>query len=152
MDVVAAQVRSRMMAGIRGKHTRPELAVRRALSAAQIRYRLHRADLPGKPDVVVPRFGAAIFVHGCFWHAHQNCRFAKLPSTRADFWRDKLGANVARDEDATALLNLLGWRVLVVWECATRTMQAGALEDALRKWLESGSDFDELGEAASRYR
>lgn len=152
MDVVAPEVRSRMMAGIQGKHTRPELAVRAGLSTSRIRYRLHRSDLPGRPDVVVPRFRAAILVHGCFWHAHHDCRFAKLPATRPEFWREKLAANVARDEDAAALLSLLGWRVLIVWECATRAMDPPALADALTTWLESGAEFGELGAPEARYK
>lgn len=152
MDVVDAETRSRMMSGIRGKNTKPELVVRRALLAANYSYRLHRAELPGRPDIVVPRSGAAILVHGCFWHAHHGCRFAKMPATRSEFWRDKLRANCERDADHSALLNLLGWRVLIVWECATRAKGAGALQTLLSGWLEGNSDYGEIGETDSRYK
>jgi DNA mismatch endonuclease, patch repair protein len=146
MDVVTPAVRSRMMAGIKGKDTRPEMLVRRCLSTAGIRYRLHRRDLPGAPDIALPASKVAIFVHGCFWHVHQGCRFAKWPSTRPEFWRDKLGRNVERDQDSTAKLNMLGWRVLVVWECATRRAAGTpALAQAVLTWIAGSEPYGELG-------
>jgi DNA mismatch endonuclease, patch repair protein len=146
MDVVVPAVRSRMMAGIKGKNTTPEMLVRRCLSDVGARYRLHRRDLPGAPDIVLPGAKVAIFVHGCFWHVHQGCRFAKWPSTRPEFWRDKLERNVERDQDATAMLNMLGWRVLVVWECATRRGAATpTLTQAVLTWVAGSQPYDELG-------
>lgn len=150
MDVVDPATRSRMMSGIRGKNTRPELLVRAALSREKYAYRLHRADLPGRPDVVVPRARAAIFAHGCFWHAHRDCALAKLPATRTEFWTSKLSANARRDEDAVALLNLHGWRALIVWECATRAFSPEELSARIAEWLESGRDYGELRGPAPR--
>lgn len=146
-DVVDQTTRSRMMSGIRAKHTKPELLVRGVLTQAGVRYRLHRTELPGAPDIVIPSLQVAIFVHGCFWHAHTGCRFAKWPSTRPDFWRSKLLRNVDRDEGASMMLNMLGWRVLVVWECATR--RAAATEDlaeGLLAWIAGNEGYGEIGE------
>lgn len=120
MDVVDQKTRSRMMAGIRGKDTKPELIVRRALHSAGFRYRLHRADLPGSPDIVMPGRKLAIFVHGCFWHRHGGCKAATTPSTRPDFWARKFEANVERDRRSVKLLEDAGWNVHVVWECETK--------------------------------
>jgi DNA mismatch endonuclease (patch repair protein) len=121
-DVVDKATRSRMMSGIRGKDTTPEKAVRSALHKAGFRFRLHVRDLPGKPDIVLPKYRTAIFVHGCFWHGHE-CRNFKWPKTRADWWRKKIEANKARDRKARTALRKLGWNVRVVWECeATGTM------------------------------
>lgn len=108
--------RSRNMSAIKGSNTKPELVVRRRLHAAGYRFRLHRKDLPGRPDIVLPMYRLAIFVHGCFWHKH-NCRFFQWPRTRAAFWQGKILANVARDRRSVRALRALGWRVLVVWEC-----------------------------------
>jgi DNA mismatch endonuclease, patch repair protein len=148
MDVVGPAARSRMMAGIRGKDTKPEMLVRRCLTAAGARYRLHRRDLPGAPDIALPGAKVAIFVHGCFWHVHHGCRFAATPATRPEFWRAKLQGNVERDEGAIARLAMLGWRVLVVWECATRSADALDLCGSILRWIESGSDYAEIGAPA----
>lgn len=127
------------MSGIRGKNTKPEVVVRRALFAAGYRFRLHRRDLPGAPDVVLPSRKIAIFAHGCFWHMHEGCKNAKLPSTRPEFWRNKLAGNVERDRKAIEALRSDGWRVLVVWECATRQPAASAtMPKSLSQWIESG--------------
>jgi DNA mismatch endonuclease, patch repair protein len=134
-----------MMAGIKGKNTRPEMLVRRCLSAAGVRYRLHRPDLPGAPDIALPSAKIAIFVHGCFWHVHSGCRFAATPGTRPEFWKAKLQGNVERDEGAAARLAMLGWRVLVVWECATRSAEALGLCAAVLRWIDSGSEYGEIG-------
>lgn len=120
MDIVDPAQRSRMMSGIKGKDTKPEMLVRRFLHAHGYRYRLHRKDLPGKPDIVMPRLKVCIFVHGCFWHHHQGCRFAVLPKSRPEFWRTKLLANSDRDQRAIESLNERGWTTLVVWECELR--------------------------------
>ncbi|MDZ5649442.1 very short patch repair endonuclease [Nitrospirillum sp. BR 11828] len=138
-DRVSKAVRSRMMAGIRGKNTKPELAVRKALTAAGVRYRLHRKDLPGVPDLVMAGRRAAVFVHGCFWHCHKGCRHAKVPSSNTEFWKAKLERNVERDKAVVTELLAAGWRVLTVWECTTRGSSETNLKDLLVRWLE-GTD------------
>lgn len=143
-DVVPKEVRSRMMAGIRGKDTKPELAVRRALTAAGVRYRLHRRDLPGAPDLVMAGRQVVIFVHGCFWHRHEGCHHAKLPSSNAEFWKTKLECNVERDKKAVADLLTAGWRVLTVWECATRRASDSDLQRLLVGWLEGSERNSEV--------
>lgn len=145
MDVVGPAVRSRMMAGIKGKNTRPEMLVRQCLARAGLRYRLHRRDLPGAPDIVLPGAKAAIFVHGCFWHVHQGCRYAARPATRPEFWKAKLEGNMERDEGAAARLAMLGWRVLVIWECATRSAEELDLCGHVLRWIEGDSDYGEIG-------
>lgn len=120
VDVVDPATRSRMMSGIRGKNTKPEILVRKFLHARGLRFRLHVKDLPGKPDLVFPKHRTVVFVHGCFWHHHAGCKYATTPSNRADFWKNKLSENVVRDQYQVAALNGLGWRVLVVWECELR--------------------------------
>ncbi len=117
-DVVDPATRSRMMSGIRGKNTKPELLIRKALHARGFRYRLH-CDLPGKPDICLPRHRAVIFVHGCFWHGH-GCHLFKWPSTRPEFWRAKIERNCEVDRAGELRLIDLGWRVGVVWECALK--------------------------------
>ncbi len=136
-DIVPAHVRSRMMSGIRGKDTKPELLVRRALHAAGFRYRLHERTLPGKPDMVFPKYSAAVFVHGCFWHGH-DCHLFRMPSTRTEFWQAKISGNVARDVRAITLLRETGWRVGTVWECALKGREKLPVDDigaTLAVWL-----------------
>jgi DNA mismatch endonuclease (patch repair protein) len=112
------------MAAIRSRNTKPEVRVRRVLHGMGFRFRLHRKDLPGRPDIVLPKFRTAIFVHGCFWHCHR-CKYGSVvPATRAEFWAAKRGGNVARDRRNRAALGRLGWRVVVVWECEVRTEAA----------------------------
>lgn len=118
-DVVDAATRSRMMAGIQGKNTQPELFLRKALHAMGFRYRLGGKGLPGKPDIVFPKKHIAIFVHGCFWHMHE-CKYFKWPATNSQFWREKLDGNVQRDKRVTVELQSKGWTVLTVWECELR--------------------------------
>lgn len=137
-DVVSPIKRSQMMSGIKGKNSRPEMLVRKVLFAMGHRFRLHRRDLPGTPDIVMPGRKIAIFVHGCFWHAHQGCKYAKVPSTRTEFWSAKLQGNVDRDQRAATQLVELDWRVLTIWECSTRDAEVAAgLTDALGRWIES---------------
>ena len=144
-DVVSPEKRSRMMAGIRGKGTKPEMLVRQALFAEGFRFRLHRSDLPGGPDIVLPGKKVAIFVHGCFWHRHAGCRFAKLPSSNADFWRNKLDGNVQRDRRAVEALRSAGWRVLTVWECATRDKSiAPSIGALVHRWVDDGAQVGEI--------
>jgi DNA mismatch endonuclease (patch repair protein) len=124
-----------MMASIRARDTKPELQVRRYLHARGFRFRLVHKDLPGKPDLVLPRWQTAIFVHGCFWHGHAGCRYATVPKTRTDFWKSKIAANAARDARSVDALLALGWRVIVVWECALRDacdFKLRELEEAIR--------------------
>lgn len=153
-DITDPQTRSRMMAGIKGKDTKPEMLVRRALFSNGYRYRLHCKALAGAPDIVMQSRKVAIFVHGCFWHMHQGCRLAKLPATRPEFWANKLGANVERDTRNIATLRDQGWRVLVVWECATKGLiQQAALANALSSWIEGGSAAGDIsGQTPSESR
>ena len=109
------------MSRIRGKDTKPEMAVRRLVHGMGFRYRLHRRDLPGSPDLVLPRHRKVILVHGCFWHRHPECTKASTPKTRAEFWESKFDTNVARDIRVVKELELLGWRVVTIWECETRS-------------------------------
>jgi DNA mismatch endonuclease, patch repair protein len=119
-DIVTKAVRSRMMSGIRGKNTKPELVVRSFLHREGFRFRLHARDLPGRPDLVLPKYRAAIQVRGCYWHQHRGCRLAYMPASNADFWRAKLTGNTERDARNDRALRRLGWRVLTVWECEVR--------------------------------
>lgn len=121
MDRLSPEERSRNMARIRGAHTGPEMLVRQALRRMRVGYRLHRRDLPGRPDIVLASRKTLVFVHGCFWHRHPGCRFAYLPKSRTEFWAEKFRRNVERDAVAAGKLNDLGWRVEVVWECETRS-------------------------------
>lgn len=124
--------RSRNMAAIKGRDTKPELTVRSALHRAGLRFRLHRKELPGRPDIVLPRFRVVVFVHGCFWHKHNCSRFV-WPQTRQKFWRAKLLANVARDRRNRRLLRQLGWRIEQVWECQIASRQLDALVSRIRE-------------------
>ena len=126
---IDARKRSAMMARVRGKDTAPELHVRRLLHARGLRFRLHRKDLPGRPDIVLPGLRIAIFVHGCFWHGH-NCPRGKPPASNRDFWLPKLEANRRRDRDSVEALERQGWRVEIVWECSLKQF-AGELADRL---------------------
>jgi DNA mismatch endonuclease, patch repair protein len=149
-DVVDKQTRSRMMSGIRGKDTKPEHVVRRALFAAGYRFRLHRKDLPGAPDIALPGRKVAVFVHGCFWHMHRNCRYAKMPATRPKFWAAKLRSNAERDRRSAEALVASGWRVLVVWECATRSKEVAArLPETLAAWMEGTEPEGQISGASS---
>ena len=128
-----------MMAGIRGKDTQPELAIRSALHARGFRFRLHRKDLPGKPDIVFPKHRAVIFVNGCFWHGH-GCHLFRWPKTRADFWRRKISGNVERDGRRHRELAAAGWRVATIWECALKgrsRLPVSVIAGYCAEWLES---------------
>ena len=134
-DVVDAKTRSRMMSGIGPKDTKPEMVLRRALHAMGFRFRLHDKRLPGKPDLVFPGRRAVVFVHGCFWHRHDNCRYATTPATRPKFWEAKFDDNVARDARVREALQAAGWRVGVVWECGLRKGAAEDAAEACAAWL-----------------
>lgn len=133
------------MSGIKGKNSRPEMLVRKMLFAMGYRFRLHRHDLPGTPDVIMSGWRIAIFIHGCFWHVHKECKYARIPSSRKEFWETKLQRNVNRDQRAVEDLTRMGWRVLNIWECSTRTPEAiSNLPQALRQWIISDEDFGEI--------
>ncbi|WP_045688828.1 very short patch repair endonuclease [Hymenobacter sp. AT01-02] len=120
-DVHSTATRSYNMSQIKGKDTKPELVVRQYLHGQGLRFRLHQKELPGKPDIVLPRYRTAVFVHGCFWHGHEGCRYFVTPKTRTDFWMNKIGRNVANDLKQQAELATLGWKVVTIWECELKT-------------------------------
>lgn len=144
-DVVNPEKRSQMVASIKGKNSLPEMLVRKTLFSMGYRFRLHRRDLPGTPDIAMPGRKIAIFVHGCFWHAHQECKYAKTPSTRTEFWTVKLHGNIERDRRTVEKLVEMGWRVLNVWECSTRDPEGvSGLPIALQQWINSNASFGEI--------
>ena len=131
-DIVDRNTRSRMMAGIRGGDTKPEIAVRSFLHRNGLRFRLHARGLIGRPDIVLPKYGAIVFVHGCFWHRHPGCRFAYTPKTRQSFWMKKFATNAARDRVVSHRLRSDGWRVFVVWECTIDDRRLSRLVESIR--------------------
>lgn len=146
-DIVDKATRSRMMAGIQGKDTKPELALRRALHARGFRYRLHARNVVGQPDLVLPKHRAVIFVHGCYWHRHEGCRYSTTPATRPEFWKAKFDANVRRDKQVQEELLQAGWRVATIWECALRKqLQIDTVGELVATWLREGLKAIELGE------
>ncbi|TPL38891.1 very short patch repair endonuclease [Mesorhizobium sp. B2-4-6] len=145
-DIVTPEIRSQMMAGIRGKNTKPELVLRRGLHAAGFRFRLHDRSLPGNPDIVFPRYRAVLFAHGCFWHGH-DCHLFKWPSSRPDFWRTKIHRNREVDARVTASLQQAGWRQGIVWECALKGRTRLPIEAVLAEcvsWLQSDVPLFEI--------
>ncbi|WP_354581926.1 DNA mismatch endonuclease Vsr [Hymenobacter sp. UYP22] len=133
-DVHSAATRSYNMSRIKGKDTKPELVVRRYLHGQGFRFRLHQKELPGKPDIVLPRYRTAVFVHGCFWHGHEGCRYFVTPKTRTDFWMNKIGRNVANDLKQHGELAAHGWRVITVWECE---LKAHARQETLASLVDN---------------
>ncbi|NQX41240.1 DNA mismatch endonuclease, patch repair protein [Pedobacter steynii] len=119
-DVHSKEVRSYNMSKIKGKDTKPELLVRKFLHKHGFRYRLHVKDLPGKPDIVLPKYKTVIFVHGCFWHGHENCKYYVVPKTRTEWWLNKIEGNITRDNVAARFLQESGWKVVCIWECALK--------------------------------
>ena len=146
-DIVTKAVRSRMMSGIRGTNTRPEIRIRQLLHQQGFRFRLHASHLPGKPDIVLPSLQAVIFAHGCFWHGH-DCHLFKWPQTRREFWKEKILDNRKRDEEVFSMLVGEGWRIMVIWECTLkgkqRKMDKDIVSEAL-KWLKSKQLYYETG-------
>lgn len=137
VDVVSPSKRSEMMSGIKGKNTKPEIIVRKALFKRGFRYRLHHKGLPGKPDLVFPKYKAVIFVNGCFWHGH-NCHLFKWPKSNPQFWKEKIMGNKERDRKNTKLLSKQNWRVKTIWECALKGKSPNEIEkeiDNLSSWL-----------------
>jgi len=140
VDIVSKETRSKMMSGIRGKDTKPELVIRKPLFARGFRYRLHDKRLPGKPDLVFPKYKAVIFIHGCFWHGH-DCHLFKWPKTRPEFWKKKINRNIAVDKRNYIALSTEGWRILTVWECAIKgkeRLSLDAIITAIETWLLTG--------------
>ena len=145
MDIVDKETRSRMMSGIKGKNTKPELMIRSILHKSGFRYRVHVKGLPGKPDLVFKKYMAVIFVHGCFWHMH-DCKYFKWPKSRTDFWKEKLNKNHTNDKQNIVKLSDLGWRVCVIWECSIREAKndMDSIKIKVEKWLRSDKDFLEV--------
>lgn len=141
-DTVSPEKRSAMMARIGSKDTQPELRVRRMAHALGYRFRLHRRDLPGTPDLVFPKFRIALFVHGCYWHRHEGCPKAYTPKSRVDFWQEKFAANVERDARTTEKLRAMGWTPVVIWECETTdpVRLAEIVEERVRRLGAAGPD------------
>lgn len=138
-DVHNSQTRSKNMAAIKGRDTKPEITIRHGLHRAGFRYRLHANDLPGKPDIVFPRHNAVLFINGCFWHQH-HCHLFKWPQTRQEFWQKKITGNVANDRKKLHMLHELGWRIAIVWECALKgksRIPHEATIQMLAEWLKS---------------
>ena len=135
------------MSRIRGKDSASEMRLRRLIHGMGFRYRLHVKTLPGTPDLVFPARKAVIFMHGCFWHRHQDCRLARMPKSRVAYWREKLEANKRRDDENVRRLNELGWRVLVVWECQMKEKALNEVSNVVRRFLADGTggEHDEIG-------
>jgi DNA mismatch endonuclease, patch repair protein len=131
-DVHSKAVRSYNMSRIKSRDTKPEMLVRKFLHAQGFRYRLHVKDLPGKPDIVLPKYRTVIFVHGCFWHGHANCKYFKIPQTRTKWWTDKINTNITNDTKAVKALKKEGWKVMEIWEC---WLKAALLKKTLLKIL-----------------
>ena len=145
-DIVNKAIRSKMMSQVKSKNTKIELTVRSGLHRRGYRFRLHKKDLPGKPDVSLPKYRCAIFIHGCFWHMH-GCHLSTIPKTRTEFWKNKLNSNRRRDEKNITNLSHLGYRVLTVWECALRGKSDDEIEDVIEdivEWLESSSSLGQI--------
>ena len=140
-DVVSSQTRSKMMSGIQGKNTKPEIMIRKALHQKGFRYRLHVKSLPGKPDLVFPKYKAAIQINGCFWHGH-NCHLFKWPSTQPEFWREKILGNRERDAVKLKEMEEIGWRTMIIWECAVKGKYKQPFNEVIEwvsNWLISGN-------------
>jgi DNA mismatch endonuclease (patch repair protein) len=150
IDVVNTVIRSRMMAGIRGKDTKPERSLRSALHRLGMRYRLHVAGLPGRPDIVLPRYNALVDVHGCFWHRHEHCTYCTKPASNVRFWKSKFGETKKRDKRNLEALRKLGWRVAIVWECSIKEEGAEAIGAKIAAWLQSGRSFKEISSRSAK--
>ena len=148
-DTLSQSQRSHCMSSIRGKNTKPEILVRKGLHARGFRFRLHNNKLPGSPDIVLPKYGVAIMVNGCFWHGHKGCRYATKPKSNVEFWETKIARNRHRDEVTNAHLEALGWHVITVWECELRgksivTSRLDALAEEIREAGVAKSKLKEL--------
>lgn len=132
MDVHEPEVRSYNMSRIKGKNTKPEMLVRKFLFSKGFRYRLHVKNLPGKPDIVLPKYKTVIFVHGCFWHGHEGCKYFVVPKTRTEWWLNKIDTNKRNDAKSIALLNKENWKIILLWECDLKT---GRIDTTLAKLI-----------------
>ena len=135
MDRLTKERRSWNMSRIKGRDTKPEKQIRSLLHRLGYRFRVHRQDLPGRPDIILPKYATVIFVHGCFWHRHRGCKYAYTPKSRIDFWKTKFSENISRDKRTLTALREIGWSALIVWECETKN--EAKLSDQLRTFLES---------------
>lgn len=135
MDIWSKKKRSDVMSKIRGKNTKPETILRSRIFKEGYRYRLHRKDLPGKPDIILPKYNTVIFVHGCFWHYHKDCREGRIPSTNSKYWKKKLEQNVKRDKFVSMQLWRLGWKVLTFWECEVETDVDRVINKIIKKLI-----------------
>lgn len=138
MDTVDKETRSKIMSKVGQKSTGPEVKLRKALFAKGYRYRINVRSLPGSPDIVLPKYKVAIFVHGCFWHRHKGCKYATMPKTREEFWKKKFDANIVRDKQNIEKLIGMGWRVAIVWECVIKTkdiVQFNEMVANLEHWI-----------------
>ncbi len=126
-----SEQRSRNMSAIKSKNTKPEITLRKLLHSMGYRFRLHRKDLPGSPDIVLPKYKTVIFVHGCFWHRHENCKYATTPKTRKEFWEKKFRENINRDNLNQANLSLKGWKIIIIWECQLKGDKKKLMRDLL---------------------
>jgi DNA mismatch endonuclease (patch repair protein) len=144
VDRITPAARSKTMAAIRSKDTKPEKWVRSALHGQGFRFRLHNKKLPGSPDLVLRKYRAVIFINGCFWHQHEGCKAAHLPKSRQDFWRQKFARNVARDQKVLYQLKIIGWRAAIVWECGLKKSCRDAMLEHLMAWLHSGAEYFEM--------
>lgn len=145
MDKISKEQRSKNMSKIRSTDTKPEVFLRRELFARGFRYRKNVGGLQGRPDIVLKKYGAAVFVHGCFWHGHKNCNKSRIPETNREFWAEKIAKNIARDERTVAHLRAHGWRVLIVWTCALSNKEKAAQTvQAVAGWLKTDDSFAEI--------
>jgi DNA mismatch endonuclease, patch repair protein len=149
VDIVDSATRSRIMSKIRSKNTKPEVKLRKALFALGLRYRLHVKNLPGKPDIILPKYNAVIFLNGCFWHGH-DCHLFKTPETRIEFWKNKLQRNREKDSENNESLRKIGWRIMTIWECSFRgkgkkkDTEISRISDRINRWLTSNSKQSEI--------
>ena len=130
---IVTEQRSRNMSAIKSKNTKPEIKVRKVLHSMGYRFRLHSKNLPGSPDIVLPKYKTVIFVHGCFWHRHENCKYASTPKTRQEFWENKFKANVKRDLEIQEKIKNIGWKYVVIWECEARNIES--IEEKIKRFL-----------------
>lgn len=137
-DVLSKEQRQRCMSRIKSKDSKPELMVRQFLFANGFRFRLHRKDLPGKPDLVLPKYKTAIFINGCFWHGHSDCKYASIPETNYEFWSSKISGNIERDRINTSKLKDLGWRVVEIWQCQLKPKTKEETLNTLINTLQNG--------------
>jgi DNA mismatch endonuclease, patch repair protein len=137
VDIYTKQKRSQIMSHISGKNTKPEIIIRKIAHSLGYRFRLHKKDLPGKPDIVFPKYKKVIFVNGCFWHGHKNCKRSKLPTTNKNFWKDKIEGNKKKDKGNLIRLKKLGWNYLVIWQCEIKVANHEKMKNKINKFLSS---------------